>query len=660
MGSTLLLSFLAKIVLASSSSQSRAALQVREPRRPCPALLCTGNPLTGMLGSIAEQLFARDGPVAAEEADAVRLSWFTVASEAVTDVLANVGGQHTQGLTVQPNMHGHGSAAGVKGLWEVAVTSAGDVSQLVAGVRAKSADGDRDPGQHCVYVFNVYKQGAVMSTVSVVLLGSASAPDDAPGAAADGIMAWVRALQRMLQAGEQHGRRSIQGEVATSSGATTLLAPVLTGSVPGLLLAAVEDDAAAAPSTVATLKFASRLRRIVLGGQAHNEASPAGMASPQASYSADEWEQRSAVPQRPALPAAQRYPPASAAPPTAAATLPMVTPTQHAMHASGSAGGGQRHGEAPWGSVRPSALPSLDEASAMAGRMAQQAAEGDPEARWFMAMLSALEASREQLQRAEGEAQELRGAWEAAVARADAAEEAAAAAASHAAAGRQDDGHGEGSTDKASVRGLRAALKEVRAEVRDYELYRDVMEATMGKLKGEVAKLVAERDDATKTSNKAKAARRKDKGAVASARAEQRDLQAQVDALASELGAERQHTATLRAQLKRQSDASYAALQAAHEEYSSPRQGSAPPQERSYGGSRSGSTHVQRAGLGGGGLQHGQEDTVGDEELMSAVHTVADDVLRVAGAGRASTSGGRAQLASGLAHDMHTAHGGRG
>lgn len=572
----------------------------------------------------------------------MRLSWFTIASEAVTDVLAAVGGHHPQGLHVIPNLHGMGSAAGVKGLWEVAVTSAGDVAQLVAGVRGKSPP-TRDPGQHAVYVFNVYKGDAVLSTVSVVLLGTASAPDDAPGAAPDGIMAWVRALQRMLQAGEQGGRRAIHGELATSSGATTLLAPLLTGAVPGLLLAAVEDDAAAAPSSVATLKFASRLRRIMTAPQ--QTAAPAPSAAPPSVRSAaEDWERRSAVPQRPALPAAQRHDETAA---DAAATLPMTTPTQHSTHMSGTTGGAS-HGDAPWGSVRPSTLPSLDEASAMAERMSARAAGGDAEARWFMAMLSALEASREQLQRAEGEAEELRGAWEGAVARADAAEEQAAAAAASAGTAASSEQE-EGVVDKAAVRSLRAALKEARAEVRDYELYRDVMEATMGKLKGEVAKLVAERDDATKAANRAKAARRKDKGAVASARAEQRDLQAQVDALASELGAERQHTAALRAQLKRQSDASHAALQAAHEEYSSPRQGSQ-PHEHIYGGSRSGSTHVAHASL-----HAAQGHEVGDEELMSAVHSVADDVLRVAGAGKASTSGGRARLASGLAQDMHEA-----
>ncbi len=595
-----------------------------------------------MLGSIAEQLFARDGPIAAEEADAVRLSWFTVASESVRDVLAAVGGRDTEGLQVQPNLHGHGTAAGVKGLWEVAVTSAADVAQLVGGVRAKSGDSaSQQPGEHCVYVFTVYKSGTVLSTVSVALLGAASAADESPGAAPDGIMAWVRALQRMLQAGEQHGRKAIHGEVATSSGATTLLAPLLTGAVPGLLLASVCDDVASAQATVATLKFASRLRRIIRGNP---EQAPQAQP-PVAPHNSEEWEQRSAVPPRPALPAAQRHAVHEAGnTAVAAASLPMVAPTHSRQHSAGPSGESGGSSGAPWGSVRPSALPSMEEASVMAERMQARAAQGDAEARWFMAMLSALEASREQLQRSQAESQELRSAWEAAVARADAAEATAAQQ-------QQQSGHGEeASADRGTVRNLRAALKEARAEVKDYELYRDVMEATMGKLKGEVAKLVAERDEAVKAANKAKGARRKDKGAVAAGRAQQRELQAQVDALAAELGHERQHTAALRAQLKRQTEASHAALQAAHEEYSSPRRDSGVVQDRGYSGSRSGSTHVAHASL----QQAAHEGAhVGDEELMSAVHSVADDVLRVAGAGKASTSGGRAQLASALAQDMH-------
>lgn len=562
------------------------------------------------------------------------MSWFCIDCERLSDVLAAVGGRaNDAALCLAPEAHGAGSPPGVQGLWEVAVKSCAEVGQLLAGVRAKRGPpGPASAGQHMGWVFTCRNGSDLVSTFTVLLMGNASAAD--PNAS-DGVQQWVRSLQSLLAGGD--AGQAVTQEACANSALTHLLHPLLAGQGKGLLVAAVRDSAGDAAASVASLKFAQRLQRLVGGG-----ATPPQGPSPSAGHSvhSSPSSQPSAADSLPAVgrggqeAASQRaVPRVPPLPPTSAETLadapaPPTSPVQT------SRGGGSPSSGA-WSGMRPSSVPSMDEAGAVALRMEQRAAQGDDDARWFGAMLSALEASR-------AEAGRLRSVAEAAAARADDAETAQAAAEGEISRLQRAlaEAGSAGGGSSGNVRKLKAALKEARSEVKDYELYRDVMESTMTKLKGEVGKLVADRDAARKEAAKAKSARQRERSEVQLSRKKIAALEAEVNALQAELDAERQKAAAARGR---------AAVRGSHPAALQQQQQQQPRGHGAALRSRHTASHSDEQLHGSSSFT---EEGLDDEALLTAVHSVADDVWRVAGGSGQSQGHGRETLASALAAEM--------
>ena len=167
-------------------------------------------------------------------------------------------------------------------------------------------------------------------------------------------------------------------------------------------------------------------------------------------------------------------------------------------------------------------------AEAMAERMAALSARGDESARWFTALLSALEASR-------AETRELRGHLAAARERqqqsdADAAnlQQALSVATTTQIPARTAD-------ETASViRDLRKRLRVSEQSVKDYELYKDVMETAVCRMQDQMQELADERDQARRALRAAHAATRREREALLKTRRAMADLELAVDARATE------------------------------------------------------------------------------------------------------------------------------
>lgn len=481
--------------------------------------------IDGLPACVLSVLMQAPGPRAA----GARLAWFQIEDGRVMDFLRLAAGGDraaaTQALTVKPAADG----LHIDGAMEVVVRSAADMHKLIASVRQRKIglreDGQPEPGATCVYrlapLGDADDQAAPapgLCTWVVTLANASAAPSSAPGTVAP----WVHALQVQL-AGIEAGSAA----PVSSDPVTAVLRPALLAAQPSAWLAVADAQPEAnMMALLATLRFAARLRAIV----ARAQTQPAASAAPRRHSVPADTARPSAVPSLPSPqqdsdndaadaielsesdedvhgPAGGHHAAAVAAPGRASGPAPVQVAASrpHSSGASASAPAPHEPERAPVASSAAAAAPATAagplippnaSASDVADIMRQHAQDGDTTARWFVALLNSLETSRQQLDAAEARAQ------------------AAEASASAGPSPSSDSAH------KHEVKRLRAALKKRTQEVRDYELYRDVMENTLVRLKDEVAKLVADRDAAKKSAKQAMNATRRQRELVSQARQE--------------------------------------------------------------------------------------------------------------------------------------------
>lgn len=456
----------------------------------------------------------------------VRISWYEIRNDRIIDLLSISGGEGP-GKDLQFRDDPQVGCV-VPGLWEVQISGAQDLAKVISSVR-KKIPSSASEGTHSVIVFNVQQTSTStqhqkktksprVSQLSFLHMGNASAVDSTQP---DGVQKWVRALQEVLQGLE------IRAPVVpwASSKLTTLLRDPMCGKIPSVLLTYVDSNIDSVASTSASLKFASRIfglqeRNAIDRNESKRSLSSArgqsssslgeravaavqssprgGRSSPYSPQSADQQQfgfqqgiRHEEFYQQSSIRTQESY--GENAPPDGRKRSPQrIAKILQDAATTGAANGLKE-------------TPSVTEAEHVASKMYSLAEKGDSSAKWFTAMLSALESSREEVQqlqhrlhRTVEELQEVKGERN----RLD-----------EQLRTLQQELQNADIPLKArdQIRQLRKDLKSKAQEVRDYELYRDVMESTMSRLKGEVTKLVEDRDAAQRSAKSAQQSARKER-----------------------------------------------------------------------------------------------------------------------------------------------------
>lgn len=528
------------------------------------------------LGVSSSPQGGRGGASGVETHRAICVSWCELGEgDDLTDLLREASGMPP----------GPGAESGLKlrddpkvgvtapGLWEVEVKRPDDVGELLRRVRSSV----RDFNERSAYVFSItlrqttvrrYGRGGpgkgggggrmkpVDSDVKVSRLNIITMANASGGA----VPGWVRALNDVLE-GLETKSPSIPFR---KSKLTMWLREPLSGSHAAALIACVSSSIHDAAPSSATLKFCGRVRAMTggeggdddygasapmgdslifdsgvlhggggpstsswAGGASADESMP-GPAPPAAASptrAADAHTADAGDDSRGGFGASQSGTPAAAAPGRAAPTRQPAPDSDQGTTNGISIGGNGARGV--------SSDDPLARAEAMAAKMAALSSAGDESARWFTALLSALEVSRE-------ETRELRLQAEAAAREAGTAQvenehlrARAMQLEQQLAAARQEEPVSleESADPRATIRQLKVQLKAALREIKDYELYKDVMETAVVRMQEEAKQVAGERDQARRDLAKAHAATRRATEEIVRARRRANEAESQLLAM---------------------------------------------------------------------------------------------------------------------------------